>query len=226
MIVLRSDEEIRAVRKAGKIVALTLEKLKGYAKPGMETLELDKIARDEILSHDGYPAFKGYKGYPGNICVSLNEAVVHGIASSRRLRAGDLLSLDVGVRFRDYYADAAITLAIDKVSDEAARLMAVTKEALHIGIDKARPGNRLSDISHSVQEHVESNGFNVVRAFVGHGICTRIHEEPEIPNYGIPGKGPRLEAGMILAIEPMVNAGTYEVEILEDGWTAVTKDRR
>lgn len=226
MIVLRSEDEIRLIRKAGHIVAVTLEKLKSCAKAGVETKELDTIARDEILRQDGYPAFNGYKGYPGNICTSVNEAVVHGIPSGRKLKDGDILSIDIGVKFRDYFADAAVTLAIGRVSETAGRLTAVTEKALEAGIDKARPGSRLSDISAAIQETAEAAGFSVVRAFVGHGIGTRIHEEPEIPNYGRPDRGPRLEPGMVLALEPMVNAGTFEVEVLDDGWTAVTKDRK
>ncbi len=224
MIVLRSDEEIATIRKAGEITALVLEKLKKCAKAGMQTKELDAIARDEILKKNGYPAFKGYRGYPANICTSVNDVVVHGIPSERKLREGDILSVDIGVKFRDYFADAAITFGIGKISPAAKKLIEVTEKALYIGIENALPGKRISDISCSVQEFVESNGFSVVKAFVGHGIGTRIHEEPEIPNFGPPGVGPRLERGMVLAIEPMVNAGTHEVEILEDGWAAVTKD--
>jgi methionyl aminopeptidase len=224
MIVLRSDGEITVIREAGRIAALTLEKLKGRAKAGVTTRELDALARDTILNLGGYPAFKDYKGYPGNICTSLNEVVVHGIPSDRRLKTGDILSLDVGVRFRDYFADSAVTLAIGKIDGEKAKLLKVTEGSLEIAIENARPGKRLSDISSAIQRHVESGGFSVVRAFVGHGIGAKIHEEPEIPNYGDPDRGPKLEKGMVLAIEPMVNAGTFEVEILEDGWTAVTKD--
>lgn len=226
MIVLRSDEEISAIRKAGQVVASAIEKLKSSAKEGITTRELDEIAREEILRMGGYPAFKDYKGYPGNICTSLNEAVVHGIPSERRLRRGDILSLDVGVKFRGYFADAAVTVAIGSISDQAGKLIEVTGKALDAGIAAARHGRRLSDISHAIQECAESNKFSVVRLFVGHGIGTAIHEEPEIPNFGGPDRGPRLESGMVLAIEPMVNAGTYEVEILDDGWTAVTKDRK
>ncbi len=226
MIVLRSDEEIGEIREAGKIAAETLEKLKIYAKAGIATKELDRIACDEILSQNGIPAFKNYKGYPGNICTSINEGVVHGVPSERRLKEGDILSIDVGVKFKNFYADAALTLGIGRISERAKRLMQITEESLYRGIENARPGKRLSDISAGIQSFVESNGFSVVRVFVGHGIGEKIHEEPEIPNFGPADKGPRLESGMILAIEPMVNEGTYEVEILEDGWTAVTKDRK
>jgi len=226
MIVIRSDEEIETIKKAGKILAETLGTLKSHVKAGVRTKDLDKIARDEIIKRSGYPAFKGYKGFPGNICTSINETVVHGIPSDKKLKNGDIISLDVGVKFRDYFADAAVTVGVGKISSEVKKLLEVTEKALCIGIENAMPGRRLSDISASIQGFVESNGFSVVRAFVGHGIGTKIHEEPEIPNFGRPGTGPRLEPGMVLAIEPMVNAGTFEVEVLEDGWTTVTKDRR
>lgn len=226
MIVLRSDRELEVMRTAGRIAADALAKVKRYARSGLQTKELDAIARDEILKQDGYPAFKGYKGFPGNICASVNETVVHGIPSEARLNTGDIVSIDIGVKFRDYFADAAITVGIGPISDEAARLISVTERALYIGIENALPGKRLSDISCGIQEYVESNGFSVVRSFVGHGIGANLHEEPEIPNFGVRGTGARLEAGMVLAIEPMVNSGTFEVEILADGWTAVTKDRK
>ncbi|MCX5666389.1 MAG: type I methionyl aminopeptidase [Candidatus Omnitrophica bacterium] len=225
MIILRSDEEIGQIRKAGLIVAMVLDKLKRSAKPGIGTNELDKIALEEILKNGGLPAFKDYKGYPANICVSINEGVVHGIPSERKLKAGDIVSIDVGVKSGSFFADAAITVGVGNISDKARKLMKVTEESLYRGIENARPGKRLSDISANVQERVEADGFSVVRSFVGHGIGEKIHEEPEIPNFGKPGKGPRLESGMILAIEPMVNEGGHEIEILDDGWTAVTKDR-
>jgi len=226
MIVLRSKDEIAEIREAGSILARALDKLAKRAKAGVRTIELDAIARDEIMEHGGYPAFKDYKGFPGNICVSINEAVVHGIPSDRRLRDGDIASIDVGVRFRDYCADGAITVGIGRIGETARRLIEVTRKALYIGIENARAGRRLSDMSHAIQEFVESNGFSVVRALVGHGIGREIHEEPEIPNFGKPGSGPVLEPGMVLAIEPMVNVGTFEVETLDDGWSIVTKDRR
>jgi methionyl aminopeptidase len=226
MIVLRSKDEIAKMRQAGSILAHTLEKLKQCAKAGVNTQELDDIARREILNRDGYPAFKGYNGFPGNICVSINEMVVHGIPSNRKLREADIVSIDVGVRFRGYNADGAITVGIGNISEEAKRLIEITEKALYIGIDLARPGRHLSDVSCAIQAFVESNGFSVVRALVGHGIGTKIHEEPEVPNFGKPGMGPILEPGMVLAIEPMVNAGGFEVETLEDGWSVVTKDRK
>jgi methionyl aminopeptidase len=226
MIILRSDEEIGHIRKAGRIVALVLDKLRRYAKVGVETAKLDRIALEETLKNGGLPAFKDYKGYPANICVSINEGVVHGIPSARKVKDGDIVSIDVGVKCGNYFADAAMTVGVGRISAEALKLMKVTEESLYRGIENARPAKRLSDISASVQEYVEKNGFSVVRAFVGHGIGEKIHEEPEIPNFGSPGKGPRLESGMILAIEPMVNEGGHGIEILDDGWTAVTKDRK
>ena len=226
MIVLRSKDEIAQIGRAGSILAATLEKLRRCAKPGIQTKELDAIAREEIIKRNGYPAFKDYKGFPGNICVSLNEMVVHGIPSDRKLRDGDIVSIDVGVRFRDYCADGAITVSIGRIGETAAKLIEVTKKALYIGIENAQAGRHLTDISYAIQQFVEANHFSVVRALVGHGIGTKIHEEPEIPNFGKPGMGPILEPGMVLAIEPMVNAGTFEVETLDDGWSIVTKDRK
>jgi len=226
MIVLRSKGEIDQIARAGKILFETLEKLRRRVKPGVRTKELDVIAREEILKRDGYPAFKDYNGFPANICVSLNEAVVHGIPSDRKLSEGDVVSIDVGVRYRDYCADGAITVGVGEISETAVKLIEVTRSALYVGIENAQPGRHLSDISHGIQQFVEAGGFSVVRALVGHGIGTKIHEEPEIPNFGRPGMGPVLEPGMVLAIEPMVNAGTFEVETLDDGWSVVTKDRK
>lgn len=230
MIVLRSVDEIASIRKAGEILAITLEKIRRRVEPGISTKELDAIARDEILKRGGYPAFKGIKVgrnvYPANICTSINEVVVHGIPSGRRLREGDIISIDIGVKRRDYYADAAITVAVGKISETAERLVRVTEKALGIAIDNALPGRHLSDISAAVQGHVESNGFSVVRQLVGHGIGKSLWEDPEVPNFGTPGNGPILKPGMVIAIEPMVNQGTYEVETLEDGWAIVTADSK
>lgn len=226
MIAIRSEDEIREIREAGKILSHTLDKLKKCVRAGVETSQLDRIAREEILKRNGYPAFKGYRGFPGNICVSLNEAVVHGVPSEREIRDGDIVSLDIGVKFRDYFADAAVTVGVGDISDTAKRLIDTAKKALYAGIENAVSGRRLSDISSSIQAFVEQNGFSVVRALVGHGIGRQIHEEPEVPNFGKPGAGPELKAGMVLAIEPMINAGTFEIEVLQDGWTVVTKDRR
>lgn len=226
MIPIKSKSELKKIRQASRIVAKTLEFLKAKIKPGITTLELEKEAAKIIARLGGKPAFLGYRGFPGQICASINEEVVHGIPSGRVLRAGDIISLDVGIEYDGYFGDAALTVPVDGVSEEATRLIAVTKEALYKAIEVAKVGNRLSDISCTIQQYVESNGFSIVREFVGHGIGASMHEEPQIPNFGKPGTGIRLEPGMVLAIEPMVNAGTWQVEILKDGWTAVTKDRK
>lgn len=224
MIVLKTDREIGYMRDAGKIVGQTLQELKKAIVPGVTTLELDRIA-DQYIRHAGaIPAFKGYGGFPANICASVNEQVVHGIPGSRQLNSGDVISLDVGTKLNRYYGDAAITVPVGDVDDELLNLLTVTEESLYKGIEKAIKGNRLSDISHAVQLHAESHGYGVVRDYVGHGIGQRMHEDPQIPNYGPPGRGPLLKNGMVLAIEPMINLGTPEVEVLADDWTVVTAD--
>jgi len=204
-----------------------LQELADDIKPGISTEWLDQKAERLILKAHGRPAFKGYRGYPKTICASLNEQVVHGIPSpSVVLREGDIISIDIGIVYRGYVGDTAATYPVGEISEEKRRLIQVTRESLCKGIKQARVGKRLSDISHAVQAHVEKHGFSVVRDFVGHGIGQQMHEEPQIPNFGRPNQGPRLETGMVLAIEPMVNAGTYEVKVLDDRWTAVTKDGR
>lgn len=205
-------------------MARALKYLKAFIREGITTEELDRLAEEYIKRHGGIPAFKGYRGYPRSLCVSVNEEVVHGIPGKRRLKEGDIVSLDLGVLMDGYYGDAAITVPVGKVSELAKKLIKVTEEALYRGIEMARPGNRLSDISHAIQTHVEKAGFSVVREFVGHGIGKQLHEEPQVPNFGPPNRGPRLEPGMVLAIEPMVNTGTWEVRILPNGWTVVTAD--
>lgn len=213
--------------KAGEIVGKVFERLEAQITPGVRTMDLDICAAEYIRSLGGVPAFLGYNGFPASICASLNEVVVHGIPSERRLKEQDILGLDIGVEFQGYFADAAATFAVGRISDEAKRLIDITERSLYLGIEQAIPGNRLSDISYAIQGFVEKNGFSIVRDFVGHGIGSRMHEEPEVPNWCRMKKGgPRLEAGMALAIEPMVNQGSYQTEILEDGWTAVTKDRK
>jgi methionyl aminopeptidase len=225
LIVVKSLQEIELMRQAGRIVARTLQELARAIKPGIATIQLDTLARRYIEKCQARPAFLGYLGYPASICASLNEEVVHGIPGLRRLKAGDIISIDVGVFYKGYYGDAAATFPVGKVTPLAERLLAVTRESLYKGIEKAYPGNHLYDISAAVQTYVESQGFSVVRNYVGHGIGSEMHEEPQVPNFGLPGKGPVLEAGMVLAIEPMVNAGSWEVETLNDEWTVVTKDR-
>ena len=227
-IELKSPEEIETMSRAAKIVAEVLEALRVRVKPGVTTVELDRFAESFILERGGTPAFKGYqvrdRVYAHTLCTSVNDAVVHGIPSNHMLKEGDIIGLDIGVVMDGYYGDAAVTVPVGKISDDARRLLLVTEEALHKGIEQALVGNRISDISHAVQAHAEAAAFSVVTEFVGHGIGRRLHEEPQVPNYGEPGKGPRLKAGMALAIEPMVNMGRSETKHLSDGWTAVTLD--
>lgn len=206
------------------MVAEVFEKLRGMIEPGITTKELDQVAEEYILLKGARPAFKGYRGFPATLCISINEEVVHGIPGQRRLKEGDIVSLDAGVNYLGYFGDAAITFPVGKVDPEAERLLEVTEKALYIGIEKATVGNRLFDISYAIQSWVESHGFSVVRDFVGHGIGRELHEEPQIPNFGMPHQGPRLGKGMVFALEPMVNEGTYEVRVLPDGWTVVTAD--
>jgi methionyl aminopeptidase len=211
--------------EACQIVAEVLEGIKRIIAPGIMTKELDEFAESFVLSKGAIPAFKGYRGFPASLCTSINEQVVHGIPSLTRLKEGDIISLDIGVYYKGFYGDAALTLPVGETGKEAERLLSTTEKALYWGIEKAVGGNRVSDISHAIQSCVEKEGFSVVRNFVGHGIGRELHEEPQIPNFGRPGEGPVLMEGMTLAIEPMVNAGSWEVVILNDGWTAVTKDR-
>ena len=213
------------MRDAGRLVGEVLTELASRVAPGVTTGDLDALAEERITRAGAAPAFKGYHGYPATICASINEEVIHGIPSGRRvLNEGDILSIDVGVSLNGYFGDSAITVSVGAVSEQAAALLRATEQSLYKAIERVRPGGRISDIGHAVQAHVEANGFSVVREFVGHGIGQRMHEEPQIPNYGEPGRGPRLAEGMVLAIEPMVNAGRPAVKVLADGWTAVTRD--
>ena len=228
MIALKSSREIEIMRRANVIVAEVLQELKRRVAPGITTLELDAIAEEFTLKKKAIPAFKGYsvagRIFPRCLCVSINEEIVHGIPSARELREGDIVGLDYGVIYDGFYGDSAITVGVGRVNEEAKRLMEVTELALHKGIGQLHEGKRLGDLGAIVQQTAENAGYSVVRAFVGHGIGKKLHEEPPVPNYGEPDRGLRLKEGMVLAIEPMVNAGGYEVEIKEDGWTAVTKD--
>ena len=224
MIFLKSPGEIEKMARSGRIVAKVLDELKEVAAIGVTTKEIEDFADERIKALGGVPAFKGYRGYPASVCTSVNEQVVHGIPSQRVLNDGDIVSIDIGVYMDGFYGDGAITVPIGTIDRESAELIRVTEEALYLGIRNAVEGNRLYDISSAIQRYVEENGFSVVRLFVGHGIGRELHEEPQVPNYGVPGQGPRLKRGMTLAIEPMVNAGGHEVIILDDGWTAVTKD--
>jgi len=224
MIIIKSPEEIGKMAQACRIVAEALNGLKEIVRPGILTREIERFAEDMVVTRGGTLAFKGYRGYPAGICTSVNSQVVHGIPSSLAVQEGDIISIDLGVFLNGFYGDGAITLPVGRISRTAERLVAVTEKALYIGIEKAKPGNRVSDISHAIQRYVEDNGFSVVRTFVGHGIGRSLHEEPQVPNYGRPGQGPRLKEGMTFAIEPMVNEGSYEVTVLDDGWTAMTAD--
>ncbi len=227
MIRLKSKREIEIMQKAASILRKAFEKLGPAVQPGVSTLELDEAAERAIREAGGEPAFKGYRGFPRTLCVSVNEEVVHGIPSARKLNEGDLVSLDLGVKYQGYYSDAARSLVVGKGSAEALRLVRVARESFLAGFEAIRtPGKRIGDLSRAVQECVEGNGFGVVRDYVGHGIGQAIHEEPAVPNFGKPGQGLKIEPGLVLAIEPMVTAGHYAVETLPDGWTVVTKDRR
>lgn len=220
----RNREEIEKIRVSAQLVAMTLREVGRHVRPGITTAELDRIAESFIRDHGARPAFKGYRGFPASICPSVNEEVVHGIPGPRELREGDIIGVDVGVEKDGFYGDAALSFPVGEVSAEARRLLDVTRESLMQGIAQARPGNRVGDISNAVQSYVESQGYSVVRALVGHGIGREMHEEPAVPNFGPAGRGPRLMTGLVLAIEPMVNTGGFEVVTRSDGWTVATKD--
>jgi methionyl aminopeptidase len=226
MIILKSAAEIEKMRDASQIVAEVLDEVGKLIEPGITTDELDKFSENLIVKRGGKPAFKGYMGYPKTLCTSVNESVVHEIPGPRVLNEGDIVGVDCGVNLKGYFGDSARTFAVGKVSDEVKELLEVTKKSLYKGIEQLKEGNRLHDISAAVQKVVESAGLTVVKQFVGHGIGTKMHEPPSVPNYGTPQTGPLLEKGVVLALEPMVNMGGEEVEILDDGWTAVTKDRK
>ena len=225
MIVLKSPREIGIMRRAGSILADVMTRLEEFVEAGMSTQEIDKEVEGIIVSRGATPAFKGYRGFPATVCISINDEIVHGIPSpERRIKDGDIVGLDLGCIVDGYYADCAFTLPVGDVPPSVQQLLDVTRESLDLAIAQCTPGKRLSDVSHAVQRHVEAHGFSVVRAFVGHGIGRALHEEPQVPNFGEPGRGPQLRPGMVLAIEPMVTMGTYEVRIMDDGWTAVTRD--
>lgn len=232
MIEIKTKEELKKMRKAGKIVAVVLAELEKYIKPGITTAKLDEIAENLVRKMGGFPAFKGYKPhfyfpkeFPSSICASINEEIVHGIPSNRVLKEGDIISIDIGVRVDGFYGDAAYTYPVGKISDEAKKLLDVTKEALMRAIKVVKDGVKVGDISYEIQSYAEFNGFSVIRDFVGHGIGRNLHEEPQVPNFGVRGKGPELREGTVIAIEPMISAGSYEVEILPNTWTAITKDK-
>lgn len=226
MIILKTPQEIELIAQASRIVALTIAFLRERVKPGITTADLDRLAEEFIVREGGRPAFKGYRGYPSTLCTSVNEEVVHGIPSPRkRLEEGDIIGIDVGAIVEGYYGDAAVTVPVGQISEAAARLIRVTEEALAAGLEQVRVGNRLSDVSHAIQTVAERGGYSVVTDFVGHGIGRNLHEDPQVPNFGKPGEGPRLKEGLVLAIEPMVNIGGSDVEVLDDRWTVVTRDR-
>ena len=224
MIPVKSKKDLAMLRRAGKILAGIMQKLKGFMQAGISTAEIDSFSQELFRKEGVISAFKGYKGFPAYICISVNEEVVHGIPSPRRLKEADLVSIDLGINYQGYFADAAFTLAIGRVDVRKTELIEVTKKSLLEGIKQMRKNYHLSDISHAIQTYVERYGFSVVREFVGHGIGLSLHEEPQIPNFGPPHQGPMLKSGMVLAIEPMVNMGGWEVKISDNGWTAITKD--
>jgi methionyl aminopeptidase len=225
VIIIKSQNEITKIAESCRVVAEVLESLKSFVQDGISTAEIERFVESQIAKKSAQPAFKGYRGYPSSVCLSVNDQVVHGIPSHRlKLKKGDIISIDLGVLLNGFYGDAAITLSIGEISQDAKKLLRVTEDALYVGISKAVVGNRVSDISSAIQQHVETSGFSVVRAFVGHGIGRFLHEDPQVPNFGRPGTGVRLREGMTIAIEPMVNVGSPDIRILEDGWTAVTSD--
>ncbi|MGG3561303.1 type I methionyl aminopeptidase [Neobacillus rhizosphaerae] len=224
MIICKTPKEIDIMREAGRIVALTHQELKKHIAPGMTTRELDRIAEEFILSKDAIPSFKGYNGFRGSICTSVNNELVHGIPGDRVLHEGDIISIDIGAKYNGYHGDSAWSYAVGTIDENSQRLLDVTEESLYQGLKEAKPGERLSNISHAIQKYVEANGFSIVREYVGHGVGQDLHEDPDIPHFGLPNKGPVLKPGMVLAIEPMVNAGSRYVKTLADDWTVVTVD--
>ncbi len=225
MIVLKSQKEIAAIGKSCQIVAQILSDLGKMIEPGVRTIDLDVYAEKRAREMNAVPAFKGYRGYPASLCASINEEIIHGIPSSRSLKDGDIVSLDFGVVYEGYYGDAAVTCPVGTISDDAQKLINAAKMAFFKGYDEMKEGKRISNISHAIQNYVESQGYSVIRSFVGHGIGLSLHEEPQIPNFGPPGHGPKMRVGLVVAIEPMIAAGDWNVEIKDDNWTAVTKDR-
>lgn len=219
------EEEVAAIKRSNQIVAQILEGLEAMIKPGLRTKEMDEWAEAKTREMGALPAFKGYRDYPASLCTSINEEIVHGIPSSRSLRDGDIISLDFGVLYKGYYGDAAATFPVGKITPKAKKLIQTAEEAFYKGLGQIKVGNRMSDISHAIQSHVESQGFSVIRSFVGHGIGLSLHEEPQIPNFGLPGRGLKIKPGMVFALEPMIAMGDWNVEILDDNWTAITRDR-
>ena len=224
-MIIYTREEISSIKKSNEIVAKILAELGRMITPGVQTKELDEFAEMRVKELNALPAFKGYRGYPASLCTSINEEIVHGIPSSRSLREGDIISIDFGVLYEGYYGDAAATYPVGEITPKAQKLIKAAEETFYQGMEQMKPGKRISDISSAIQSHVESQGFSVIRAFVGHGIGLSLHEEPQVPNFGLPGRGPKIKSGMVLAIEPMIAMGDWDVEILDDNWTAITRDR-
>jgi len=224
-MIIYCEEEVAAIKRSNQIVAQILEGLEAMIRPGLSTKEMDEWAEAKTREMGALPAFKGYRDYPASLCTSINEEIVHGIPSSRSLRDGDIISLDFGVLYEGYYGDAAATFPVGKITPKAKKLIQTAEEAFYKGLDQIKVGNRMSDISHAIQSHVESQGFSVIRSFVGHGIGLSLHEEPQIPNFGLPGRGLKIKPGMVFALEPMIAMGDWNVEILDDNWTAITRDR-
>ncbi|MFT0604486.1 type I methionyl aminopeptidase [Bacillus cereus] len=224
MIICKTPREIEIMREAGRIVALTHQELKRHITPGITTKELDQIAEKTIQKYGATPSFKGYNGFPGSICASVNEELVHGIPGKRKLKEGDIISIDIGAKYNGYHGDSAWTYPVGNISESVQKLLDVTEKSLYLGLEQVKPGERLSNISHAVQTHAEENGFSIVREYVGHGIGQDLHEDPQIPHYGPPNRGPRLKPGMVICVEPMVNQGRRYVKTLSDDWTVVTVD--
>ena len=224
MIICKTPREIEIMREAGRIVALTHQELKQHITPGITTKELDQIAEKTIQKYGATPSFKGYNGFPGSICASVNEELVHGIPGKRKLKEGDIISIDIGAKYNGYHGDSAWTYPVGNISESVQKLLDVTEKSLYLGLEHAKPGERLSNISHAIQTYVEDSGFSIVREYVGHGIGQDLHEDPQIPHYGPPNRGPRLKPGMVICVEPMVNQGRRYVKTLSDDWTVVTVD--
>lgn len=224
MIICKTPREIEIMREAGRIVALTHQELKQHITPGITTKELDQIAEKTIQKYGATPSFKGYNGFPGSICASVNEELVHGIPGKRKLKEGDIISIDIGAKYNGYHGDSAWTYPVGNISESVQKLLDVTEKSLYLGLEQVKPGERLSNISHAVQTHAEENGFSIVREYVGHGIGQDLHEDPQIPHYGPPNRGHRLKPGMVICVEPMVNQGRRYVKTLSDDWTVVTVD--
>ncbi len=224
MIIIKSDKEIELIREGGKILASVMDELEEMVVPGIATIDIDNKATQLTEEYGAKPSFRGYRGYPASVCTSVNDKVVHGIPRDEILEDGDIIGIDFGLCYKDYFTDMARTIGVGNISKEAEKLINVTRDSLNLGIDQVRPGSKVGDIGNAVQSYVEANGYSVVRELVGHGVGRAVHEDPQIPNFGVKGRGPMLKKGMVIAIEPMVNIGSYEVKLFDDGWTFVTKD--